>query len=361
MYIKGRQPNKRPVALIVGVAAAVATMLIVFGYGLAQEPQRFVSALALPDFITRTPTLLGEIQVTATRPPTITRTPTATRTSTPTHTPMATVAPTATPRPKIETHFLFGRPVAPDASSNSPDRFYLYGTTGRGEYEVHHGQEFVNPLGTPVLAVADGTIVVAGQDHLPQCGAGGNEICGRRPDYYGNVIILKLDAQYKKQPVYVTYGHVQEWYVHPGQRVREGEAIGKVGQAGIAIGPHVHIETRVGANSYASTRNPILWMRPLPGTGVLAGRLQDREGNLIRSASILIYADDENGTYVGDTETYSRDQFPPVNPDDTLGENWAFPDLPAGDYIVRAYVGSLIYQRRVTIENGKLSFLVFGG
>jgi hypothetical protein len=44
-----------------------------------------------------------------------------------------------------------------------------------------------------------------------------------------------------------------------------------------------------------------------------------------------------------------------------LGENWAFPDLPTGNYIVRAYVGSLIYERRVTIENGKLAFVEFGG
>lgn len=361
MYIKGRQPNKRPIATIVAVIAAVATMVIIFGYAIAQEPQRFVSAFALPDFVTRTPTLLGGFELTATRPPTVTRRPTNTRTPEPTETPMATVAPTATPRPKFSDHFLFGRPVMPDASGISPDRFYLYGTTGRGEYEVHHGQEFVNPLGTTVVAVADGTIVVAGPDNLPQCGAGGNEICGRRPDYYGNVIILKLEQQYKNQPVYVTYGHVQKWYVKPGQRVREGEPIGEVGQAGIALGPHVHLETRLGANSYAATRNPILWMRPLPGTGALAGRLQDREGNLIRSASILIYADDEAGTYVGDTETYSRDPYPQVNPDDMLGENWAFPDLPAGNYIIRAYVGSLIYQRRVTIENGKLTFVMFGG
>lgn len=361
MYIRGRSPNKRPIAVIVSVIAALATVLIIFGYALAQEPQRFVSALELPDLITRTPTLLGEMEETATRPPTATRRPTNTRTPVPTRTPMATVAPTRTPRPKTETHFLLGRPVQPDASSDSPDRFYLYGTTGHGEYEVHHGEEFVNPLGTLLVAAANGTIVVAGPDFLPQCGAGGNEICGRKPDYYGNVILLKLDEPYKNQPVYVAYGHVSKWYVKAGQHVKEGEPLGEVGQAGIAVGPHVHFETRLGANSYAATRNSILWMRPLPGTGALAGRLQDREGNLIRSANILIYADDEDGTYIGDTETYSRDQYPPVKSDDQLGENWAFPDLPAGDYIVRAYVGSLIYERRVTIENGTLSFIVFGG
>jgi murein DD-endopeptidase MepM/ murein hydrolase activator NlpD len=361
LYINRKHPSKNPLPIIVAVIAAMATFGVIFGYAVLREPQRFVSALTLPDFITRTPTLLGEIEPTETRQPTATRRPTNTRTPIPSHTPMATVAPTATPRPRLQEHFLLGRPVQPDAASNSPDRFYLYGTTGRGEYEVHHGQEFVNPLGTTVIAVADATVVVAGPDALPQCGAGGNEICGRKPDYYGNVIILKLDEQYNKQPVYVAYGHVRAWYVKPGQRVKQGEPLGEVGQVGIALGPHVHFETRLGANSYAATRNSILWMRPLPGTGALAGRLQDRNGNLLRSANVLIYADDEQGTYIGDTETYSRDPYPSVNPDDALGENWAFPDLPAGNYVVHAYVGSLIYQRRVTIENGKLTFIVFGG
>jgi len=361
LFIHRKQPTKRRLSLVVAIVAAIMTFIVIFSYALLREPQRFVSALALPDFVTRTPTLLGEIEPVATRPPTATRRPTNTRTPVPTHTPMATVAPTDTPRPRVQEHFLFGRPVLPDAASNSPDRYYLYGTTGRGEYEVHHGEEFVNPLGTPVIAVADATVVVAGPDALPQCGAGGNEICGRKPDYYGNVIILKLDEAYNGQPVYAAYGHVRAWFVKPGQHVRTGEALGEVGQAGLALGPHVHIETRLGANSYAATRNPILWMRPLPGAGALAGRLQDRDGNLIRSANILIYADDAEGTYVGDTQTYSRDVFPPVNSDDTLGENWAFPDLSAGNYVVHAYVGSLIYQRRVTIENGKLTFIVFGG
>ena len=272
---------------------------------------------------------------------------------------MATVAPTRTPRPDVE-HFLFGRPVLPDGS-DIPDRYYLYGTSGRGEFEVHHGQDFSYPLGTPVLAVASGTVVVAGSDELPQCGAGGNELCGRFPNFYGNVIIVKLDEQYLGQPVYVAYGHVQTVFVRPGQHVQEREPLGEVGQEGIAVGPHLHFEVRLGANSYATTRNPILWMRPVPGAGALAGRLQDRNGQAIRVASILIYADDIDGTYVGDTETYARDDAPLVNSDDVLQENWAFSDLPAGTYIVRAYVGSLQYSRRVTIKPGELTFIVFGG
>lgn len=358
MYINRKQPNRRgPVAI--AFAAFFTTLFLIFGYAFVTAPERLASAFSLPQLLTRTPTLIGEFETTPTRVA-ATRRPTQTRTPTPTPTPMATVAPTATPHGFVE-HFVFDRPVAPDAPGPSPDRYYLYGTTRRGDLEVHHGEEFVNPLGTTLLAVADATVVVAGPDDLPQCGAGGNEICGRKPDYYGNVIILKLDTGYKGAPLYTAYGHVQKWYVRPGQHVTAGEPIGEVGQAGIALGPHVHFETRLGANSYASTRNSILWMRPLPGTGALAGRLQDLQGNPIRNATVLLYADDPDSTYIGDTETYSRDEYPPVNPDEVLGENWAFPDLPAGNYLVRAYDGSLIYSRRITISPGRLTFLIFGG
>lgn len=359
MYINRKQPSTNG-PVIVAAVAFVVTLLLVFGFAIMREPEQLAAAFALPELVTRTPTLIGELDMTATLPPSPTRPPTNTPTPTSTATPMATLEPTDTPYPVVE-HFLFGRPVSPDAPGQSPDHTYLYGTTQRGELEVHHGNDFPNPLGTTLLAVANGTIIVAGSDDLPQCGAGGNELCGRGPDYYGNVIILRLDEQYNGQNVYVGYGHARKVYVKAGQHVSEGELIAEAGQEGIALGPHVHIEVRLGAPSYASTRNSILWMRPLPGTGALAGRLQDKGGNLIRSAAISLYVDDADATYLGDTETYSRDQYPAVNSDDVLGENFAYPDLPAGSYIIHAYVGGLVYERRVTIEKGKLSFIVFGG
>lgn len=358
VYIRPRPPKRRT-ALIVAVLAFIATLIVVFGYAILRQPDRIAASFPLPDLITRTPTLIGDIGATTTRLPTATRLPTDTRTPTPTGTPMATVVPTRTPYPLVE-HFLFGRPVLPDANQ-FPERFYGYGTTGRGEYEMHRGSDFVNPFGVPVVAVADGTVVVAGSDTLPQCGAGGNELCGQYPDFYGNVVIQKLDQTYDGQPIYVAYGHMQTVSVRPGQRVSALEPLGQVGQEGIAVGPHVQLEVRYGVNSYAATRNPILWMRPMPGTGALAGRLQDKNGKPLRAQSILVYADDIDGTYVGDTETYARDNAPPVNSDNVLQENWAFPDVPAGNYIIRAYVGGLQYSRRVTVQPGKLTFVVFGG
>lgn len=358
VYIRPRPPKRRA-ALILAIIAFIATLFVVFGYAFLRNPEQIAASFPLPDLITRTPTLIGGLEITTTRASTATRLPTNTRTPTPTGTPMATVVPTATPYPVVE-HFLVGRPFVEPANI-LPSRFYSYGTTGRGDFEVHHGLDFPNPLGTTIVSAGDGIVMVAGNDLLPQCGAGGNELCGRFPDFYGNVIVVKLDQTYQGQPVYLAYGHMQKIFVRPGQRVQEREPLGEVGQEGFAVGPHAHFEVRVGANSYASTRNPVLWMQPLPGTGALAGRLQDKNGNLIRAQSILVYADDLDGTYIGDTETYSHDAAPPVNSDDVLQENWAFPDLPAGNYIVKAYVGALQYSRRVTIQSGQLTFVVFGG
>lgn len=359
MYIRGRTPKRRT-ALIIAICAFVATLVVVFGYAIWRQPELIAATFPLPDLITRTPTLIGGLEATTTRFPTPTRPPTNTRTPTHTPTPFATVVPTNTPRPMVE-HFVVGRPFLAESGNTVPDRYYGYGATGRGEYIVHHGIDFPNPLGTTIVAAADGVVVVAGRDDLPQCGAGGNELCGQFPNFYGNVIVIKVDESYNGKPVYIAYGHMQTVLVRPGQRVQEREPIGEVGQEGFAVGPHAHFEVRYGANSYASTRNPVLWMRPLPGTGALAGILQDKDGRPLRSQSILVYADDIDGSYIGDTETYSHDNAPLVNSDDMMQENWAFSDLAAGTYLVKAYVGGLQYSRRVTVEAGKLTFVVFGG
>lgn len=359
MYIRARPPKRRT-ALIIAIVAFVATLVVVFGYAIVRQPGLIAASFPLPDLITRTPTLIGDLDVVTTRIPTPTRLPTNTRTPTATPTPFATVVPTNTPRPTVE-HFLMGRPFLEESGNTFPDRYYSYGATGRGEYIVHHGIDFPNPLGTTIVAAAAGRVVVAGNDLLPQCGAGGNELCGQFPNFYGNVIVIKLDALYNGKPVYIAYGHMETVLVRPGQHVTEKEPIGAVGQEGFAVGPHAHFEVRYGADSYSTTRNPVLWMRPLAGTGALAGRLQDKDGKEVRAQSILVYADDIDGTYIGDTETYSHDNAPLVNSDDMLQENWALSDLAAGNYIIKAYIGGLQYSRRVTVAAGKLTFVVFGG
>ncbi len=298
--------------------------------------------------------------------PTITLAPTPSRT--PTFAPQPTTpapplnrTPSAAPHPVVQ-HFLMGRPVQAPAERLWPSTVYLYGTTRLGDLDVHHGQEFENPNGTPLYAVADGTIVVAGQDNVPLCGDDGKQVCGRdlSPDaggYYGKVIVLQLAQMYNGQRVFALYGHLSKIGVSKGDVVKRGDPIGEIGASGVALGPHVHFEVRLGVNDYAHTRNPILWMTPLPGRGSLAGRIADHRGNLMRGAIVTIAPASGEGTRFT-TETYSRDRYPAVNSDDEIGENLALPDLVPGEYVIR--IQGQQYSARVMVEEGKLVFIDIG-
>ena len=318
-----------------------------------------------------TPTATDTPTSTATFSPTATQTPTRlpTSTATPTisattgATPTRTVAISRTPTPVVQ-HFLFGRPVSPNALATTPALFYLYGTTGQGSYDVHHGEEFENQLGTPLYAVGDGTVVTAGSDAQPVCGDDYKTVCGASlsPDtngFYGKLIVIRLWQQYKGQSVFVLYGHVNSISVDVGDDLKAGDQVGTTGGEGVAQGGvHLHFETRLGSNDYAHTRNPILWMTPLSGRGALAGRFVDAKGNPVRGANVNLYRADPD-TFLYTTETYSRDKWPAVNSDDELGENFAMPDLAPGDYIVR--ISGQPYASRVTIKAGALTFVSMGG
>jgi murein DD-endopeptidase MepM/ murein hydrolase activator NlpD len=56
------------------------------------------------------------------------------------------------------------------------------------------------------------------------------------------------------------YGHLSEILVRPGQRVRRGEVIGRVGSTGRSTGPHLHYEVfkagrRVDPRRYLGDKN----------------------------------------------------------------------------------------------------------
>jgi murein DD-endopeptidase MepM/ murein hydrolase activator NlpD len=63
----------------------------------------------------------------------------------------------------LQHQFPFQRPFSPTFNT-AVESSYLYGTTQEGALAPHHGVEILNPTGTPVLAVEDGTVVVAGDD-----------------------------------------------------------------------------------------------------------------------------------------------------------------------------------------------------
>ncbi|HLV33468.1 MAG TPA: peptidoglycan DD-metalloendopeptidase family protein [Spirillospora sp.] len=301
--------------------------------------QRALTSVPTADLSTLTPTPTATPTSTPTPTATPTATPSLTLTPTVTFTPSATVElgslptengeieapPTWTPPPdnpavQIDDHYHLRRPIA-DGGVNWVDRTYPYGGTAGGRLQVHHGVEFVNPRGTPVLAAAAGTVVHAGNDSSSQYGP--------YTSYYGNLVVIQHDfVSPEGLPVFTLYGHMDRVEVETGQRVEPGVPIGRVGDSGIAQGPHLHFEVRVGnAFDFGATRNPELWIFPFFRFGTLAGRVMDANGSLLRDVTVQVRSTDIQRyafTYAGDT----------VNSDPEFGENFTLGDLPANYYEV---------------------------
>jgi len=93
-----------------------------------------------------------------------------------------------------------------------------------GTWLMHSGRDLAAPEGTPVVAALSGRVVSSGD-------AGG----------YGLAIELDHDNPRRR----TLYGHLSELYVKEGDRVRQGEVIGRVGSTGRSTGPHLHFEVRM--------------------------------------------------------------------------------------------------------------------
>ena len=85
----------------------------------------------------------------------------------------------------------------------------------------HTGVDFAVPIGTPVLAVADGIITTANWGKA-----------------YGIQVVQRVAKGY------VIYAHLNAVRVKAPQIVRAGQIIGESGSTGNSTGPHLHLEYR---------------------------------------------------------------------------------------------------------------------
>lgn len=203
----------------------------------------------------------------------------------------------------------------------------------------------MNAAGTPVLAAAAGTVIVAGDDL--------EIVYGLKPDFYGNLVIQELDQQFQGQPVYLLYAHLSQVLAEVGQHLEPGDTLGLVGMSGVAIGNHVHLEVRLGANDYESTRNPVLWLRPDSGQGHIAGLILDAQGQPIPELPVTFFRAAEPSKWWRQIQTYAIEE---VNADDQLGENFALAYVPVGDYLVKVKIGDRSYVKPVTVQGGDIAF-----
>lgn len=128
-----------------------------------------------------------------------------------------------------------------DAASNVPA---IWPTTGVvtspyglrwGGTDFHPGIDIANDTGTPIVATADGIVVVAGWN------AGG----------YGNMVDIDHG-----NGMMTRYGHASQVLVSAGQFVKRGQIIALMGSTGFSTGPHVHYEVHVNGQRV----NPISYL-----------------------------------------------------------------------------------------------------
>ncbi|MEG3437659.1 peptidoglycan DD-metalloendopeptidase family protein [Pannus brasiliensis CCIBt3594] len=120
-----------------------------------------------------------------------------------------------------------------------------FGPRARG---MHRGIDIAADTGTPVYAVADGTVTTA----VCNCRVG-NFSCGGG---YGNVVYISHPAEGFE----TRSAHLSRVDVAPGAQVRKGQKIGEVGDTGHSFGPHLHFEIRVRGEAIDPIRkiNPIV-------------------------------------------------------------------------------------------------------
>jgi hypothetical protein len=255
------------------------------------------------------------------------------------------------PMPADPAHAWFRRPILDTEGNPYIDGTYRYGSTMGGNFQQHQGVEFNNPQGTPVHAVGDGVVVFAGT-----------------AEQGSNTIAILHDRRWEDRHVFSTYYHNTALEVRHGQRVSAGDLIARVGSTGRATNHHLHLEIHVAPTADSAqivnpaerfppfTVNPELWLEPLPGTGIVAGRVQNAAGQPVRGARVygLVWPYPSE-TPFSFAETYGDR----ARPDPAHGEHFAVGDVPAGDYSLGVDIDGVRVWRRVRVEAGKLTFVVF--
>jgi murein DD-endopeptidase MepM/ murein hydrolase activator NlpD len=96
-----------------------------------------------------------------------------------------------------------------------------------GQYYIHKGIDISTyRSGDPVVVTADGQVVTIDYD-----------------DGFGNYVIIK-----HKHGYYTRYAHLLSSRVKVGQRVQQGDEIGRIGNTGLSTGPHLHYEVHIGSD-----------------------------------------------------------------------------------------------------------------
>jgi len=91
------------------------------------------------------------------------------------------------------------------------------------DLKYHYGIDYAQKTGTPIPAMNDGTVVIAGKYPVR-----------------GGLVVVDHGLG-----VVSMYFHQSKVLVKPGEKVTRGQTVGLVGNTGLSTGPHLHLEVRV--------------------------------------------------------------------------------------------------------------------
>lgn len=114
-----------------------------------------------------------------------------------------------------------GVPISPLPEAKSFGVKWVFGPEPDA-WEIHSGVDYALALGTPVVALADGTAVIA-------------------EDLFFTGLAVFVDHG---NGLVGMYFHLSELKVQAGQDVKKGEVLGLAGATGRVTGPHLHLGVR---------------------------------------------------------------------------------------------------------------------
>lgn len=124
--------------------------------------------------------------------------------------------------------FAFPLDVPHRISSGYGTRSQVIPGMGGEDGDFHRGVDLVAPRGTPILAAADGIVLM----HYPPP----NRFYKGHP-VFGGMVVLRHEHGF-----YTVYGHLSRTSVREGHPVRKGQELGIIGNTGRSTGTHLHFE-----------------------------------------------------------------------------------------------------------------------
>ena len=127
---------------------------------------------------------------------------------------------------------------------------------------AHNGTDYAAQRGSPVRTTGNGTIKYAG-----------------RRNGCGNEIVIQHTNDYSTR-----YCHLDKFHsaIKKGKKVSQGETIGYVGSTGLATGPHLHYEFKIGNKHIDPVK------LKLPSAEPISKNLKSDFDTLIRNNIIML-------------------------------------------------------------------------